>query len=171
MPIEETMEVRNDLVKAGNVLYLGGSSMFAGQFAELKMTAQRHGWSKFISMQKHYNLIYREEEREMNPYCANSGVGLTPCSLLTRGILAGAYRGSFDAGSSKDITFRTDARLIRAAASRVENSWKKSANSLRKLTRSRADSLVVGLCLRAHFKAGVYELRSSLITDLSELPQ
>jgi aryl-alcohol dehydrogenase-like predicted oxidoreductase len=100
VPIEETMEALHDVVKAGKALYLGGSSMFAWQFAELQMTAERNGWTKFISMQNHYNLIYREEEREMNPYCAKSGVGLTPWSPLARGILTGAYKGSFDKGST-----------------------------------------------------------------------
>jgi aryl-alcohol dehydrogenase-like predicted oxidoreductase len=99
-PIEETLEALHDLVKAGKVLYLGGSSMFAWQFAELQLTAEKHGWTKFVSMQNHYNLVYREEEREMNPYCAKSGVGLTPWSPLARGILAGAYKGGFDAGST-----------------------------------------------------------------------
>lgn len=100
VPIEETMEALHDVVKAGKALYLGGSSMFAWQFAELQMTAERNGWTKFISMQNHYNLIYREEEREMNPYCAKTGVGLTPWSPLARGILTGAYKGSFDKGST-----------------------------------------------------------------------
>ena len=101
VPIEETLGALNDLVKAGKVLYLGGSSMFAWQFAELQMTAERHGWAKFISMQNHYNLIYREEEREMNPYCVQSGVGLTPWSPLARGILAGSYKGGLDGGTTK----------------------------------------------------------------------
>jgi aryl-alcohol dehydrogenase-like predicted oxidoreductase len=99
-PIEETLEALHDVVKAGKVLYLGASTMFAWQFAELQLTAQMNGWTRFISMQNHYNLIYREEEREMNPYCAKSGVGLTPWSPLARGILAGAYRGGFDQGST-----------------------------------------------------------------------
>ena len=99
-PIEETMEALHDVVKAGKALYLGGSSMFAWQFAELQMTAERHGWTRFVSMQNHYNLIYREEEREMNPYCAATGVALTPWSPLARGILTGSYKGSFDAGST-----------------------------------------------------------------------
>ena len=99
-PIEETLEALHDLVKAGKVLYLGGSSMFAWQFTELQLTAEKHGWTKFVSMQNHYNLVYREEEREMNPYCAKSGVGLTPWSPLARGILAGAYRGGFEGGST-----------------------------------------------------------------------
>jgi 1-deoxyxylulose-5-phosphate synthase len=100
VPIEETMEALHEVVKAGKVLYLGGSSMFAWQFAELQMTAEMHGWTKFISMQNHYNLIYREEEREMNPYCAKTGVALTPWSPLARGILAGSYKGGFDSGST-----------------------------------------------------------------------
>lgn len=100
VPIEETMEALHDVVKAGKVLYLGGSSMFAWQFAELQMTAQMNGWTRFISMQNHYNLIYREEEREMNPYCAQTGVALTPWSPLARGILTGAYKGGFDKGST-----------------------------------------------------------------------
>lgn len=100
VPIEETMEALHDVVKAGKVLYLGGSSMFAWQFAELQMTAQANGWTRFISMQNHYNLIYREEEREMIPYCARTGVALTPWSPLARGILTGAYKGGFDQGST-----------------------------------------------------------------------
>ena len=99
-PIAETMEALHDVVKAGKALYLGASSMFAWQFCELQMTAERHGWTKFVSMQNHYNLIYREEEREMNPYCLATGVGLTPWSPLARGILTGAYKGSLDAGST-----------------------------------------------------------------------
>lgn len=100
VPIEETMEALNDVVKAGKVLYLGASSMWAWQFAELQHVAQRNGWVPFVSMQNHYNLIYREEEREMNPYCANSGIALTPWSPLARGILAGSYHGSFEKGST-----------------------------------------------------------------------
>jgi aryl-alcohol dehydrogenase-like predicted oxidoreductase len=100
VPIEETLEALHDLVKAGKVLYLGGSSMFAWQFAELQLTAKMNGWTPFISMQNHYNLVYREEEREMNPYCIGKGIALTPWSPLARGILAGAYRGGFDAGTT-----------------------------------------------------------------------
>jgi 1-deoxyxylulose-5-phosphate synthase len=99
-PVEETMEALHDVVKAGKALYLGGSSMFAWQFAELQMTARMNGWTEFISMQNHYNLVYREEEREMNPYCAQNGVALMPWSPLARGILAGAYQGGFSGGST-----------------------------------------------------------------------
>lgn len=101
VPIEETLEALHDVVKAGKALYLGGSSMFAWQFAELQMTATQNNWARFVSMQNHYNLIYREEEREMIPYCIDSGVAVTPWSPLARGILAGAYQGGFGGGSTK----------------------------------------------------------------------
>ncbi len=99
-PIEETMEALHDLVREGKVLYLGGSSMFAWQFVELQMTARINGWTEFVSMQNHWNLIYREEEREMIPYCARNGIAITPWSPLARGILAGSYKGGFQAGST-----------------------------------------------------------------------
>ncbi|MDA9285537.1 aldo/keto reductase [Pseudomonadales bacterium] len=101
VPIEETLEALHDVVKAGKALYLGGSSMFAWQCAELQMTATQNNWTRFVSMQNHYNLIYREEEREMIPYCIDSGVAVTPWSPLARGILAGAYQGGFGGGSTK----------------------------------------------------------------------
>lgn len=88
-PIEETMEALNDLVRAGKVRYLGASSMWAWQFARYQALARERGWSRFVSMQNHYNLIYREEEREMNPFCRDDGVGLIPWSPLARGFLAG----------------------------------------------------------------------------------
>jgi aryl-alcohol dehydrogenase-like predicted oxidoreductase len=109
-PIEETMEALHDVVKAGKALYLGASSMFAWQFAELQMTASQHGWTRFVSMQNPYNLIYREEEREMIPYCIDSGVAVTPWSPLARGILAGAYQGGFAGGSTKRSTGQDRAR-------------------------------------------------------------
>ncbi|WP_110239507.1 aldo/keto reductase [Nocardioides gilvus] len=86
-PIEETMEALHDVVKAGKARYLGASSMFAWQFAKAQHVAELHGWTKFVSMQNHYNLLYREEEREMLPFCADSGVGVLPWSPLARGRL------------------------------------------------------------------------------------
>ena len=87
-PIEETMEALHDVVKAGKARYLGASSMYAWQFAKAQHVAERHGWTRFVSMQDHYNLLYREEEREMLPFCADSGVGVLPWSPLARGRLA-----------------------------------------------------------------------------------
>jgi aryl-alcohol dehydrogenase-like predicted oxidoreductase len=99
-PLEEMMEALHDIVKAGKALYLGASSMYTWQFVELQMLAKLHGWTQFISMQNHYNLIYREEEREMHPYCTKTGVAVTPWSPLARGMLAGSYKGGLDAGAT-----------------------------------------------------------------------
>ena len=86
-PVEETMEALHDVVKAGKARYIGASSMYAWQFAKMQYAAERNGWTKFVSMQNHYNLIYREEEREMLPLCADQGVGVIPWSPLARGRL------------------------------------------------------------------------------------
>ncbi len=86
-PVEETMEALHDLVKAGKVRYIGASSMYAWEFSKAQYTAERHGWTKFVSMQNHYNLLYREEEREMLPLCADQGVSTLPWSPLARGRL------------------------------------------------------------------------------------
>jgi 1-deoxyxylulose-5-phosphate synthase len=86
-PIEETLEALHDVVKAGKVRYIGASSMYAWQFSKALYTSQLHGWTKFVSMQNHYNLLYREEEREMIPLCIDQGVGLIPWSPLARGRL------------------------------------------------------------------------------------
>jgi aryl-alcohol dehydrogenase (NADP+) len=88
-PIEETMEALHDVVKGGKARYLGASNMFAWQFASMQHVAEKNGWTRFVSMQNHYNLVYREEEREMNPFCRAAGVGLIPWSPLARGFLAG----------------------------------------------------------------------------------
>jgi 1-deoxyxylulose-5-phosphate synthase len=88
-PIEETMEALHDVVKSGRARYIGASSMYAWQFAKALHTADLHGWTRFISMQNHYNLIYREEEREMLPFCQDQGIGVIPWSPLARGFLAG----------------------------------------------------------------------------------
>src|SRR5271165_2116460 len=88
-PIEETMGALHDVVRAGKARYIGASSMFAWQFAKAQWTADQHGWTRFVSMQNHYNLIYREEEREMIPLCIDLGVGVIPWSPLARGVLAG----------------------------------------------------------------------------------
>ena len=88
-PIEETMEALHDVVRSGKARYIGASSMFAWQFAKAQHVADAHGWTRFVSMQNHYNLIYREEEREMIPQCIDQGVGVIPWSPLARGVLAG----------------------------------------------------------------------------------
>jgi 1-deoxyxylulose-5-phosphate synthase len=88
-PITETMAALHEVVRAGKARYLGASSMFAWQFAKAQHTAQAGGWTRFVSMQNHYNLVYREEEREMLPLCLDQGVGVIPWSPLARGLLAG----------------------------------------------------------------------------------
>ncbi len=88
-PIEETMEALHDVVKAGKARYIGASSMFAWQFAKAQAVAERHAWTRFVSMQNHVNLVYREEEREMIPQCIDQGVAVLPWSPLARGLLTG----------------------------------------------------------------------------------
>jgi 1-deoxyxylulose-5-phosphate synthase len=88
-PVEETMEALNDIVRAGKALYIGASSMFSWQFAQALYTSDLHGWTRFVSMQPHYNLIYREEEREMIPLCIDQKVAVIPWSPLARGLLTG----------------------------------------------------------------------------------
>jgi 1-deoxyxylulose-5-phosphate synthase len=88
-PIEETMEALNDVVRAGKARYIGASSMYGWQFAKAQHAAASNGWTRFVSMQNHYNLVYREEEREMIPQCIDQGVGVIPWSPLARGFLAG----------------------------------------------------------------------------------
>jgi len=89
-PIEETMQALDDVVRAGKARYIGASSMFAWQFAKAQYGADLHGWTRFSSMQNHYNLLYREEEREMIPQCIDQGIGVIPWSPLARGVLTGS---------------------------------------------------------------------------------
>jgi len=104
-PIEETMEALHDVVRAGKARYIGASSMYAWQFAKAQRVAERHGWTPFVSMQNHYNLVYREEEREMIPQCIDQGVGVIPWSPLARGLLTGTRTRS---GEKKTIRAETD---------------------------------------------------------------
>ena len=105
-PIEETMEALHDVVRAGKARYIGASSMWAWQFAKMQEVAQRHGWTRFVSMQNHYNLAYREEEREMIPLCMDQGVGLLPWSPLARGFLAGNRARDVQADRAAGATSR-----------------------------------------------------------------
>ncbi|EJD53288.1 Aldo/keto reductase [Auricularia subglabra TFB-10046 SS5] len=120
-PPEEIMEALHDVVKSGKVRYIGASSMWAHEFATLQFTATLHGWTKFVSMQNFYNLLYREEEREMIPFCDKTGVGLIPWSPIARGKLARPWSKSdttrsstdawvqlFGAGADEEITNRVE---------------------------------------------------------------
>ena len=104
-PIEETLQALDDVVRAGKVRYLGASSMFAWQFAKALWTADQHQWTRFATMQNHYNLVYREEEREMIPLCRDQGVGVIPWSPLARGFLAGNRRRT---GGGETVRAQTD---------------------------------------------------------------
>jgi len=128
-PIEETMEALHSVVQAGKARYIGASSMFAWQFAKAQHTAEKNGWTKFVSMQNHYNLIYREEEREMIPLCLDQGVGCIPWSPLARGVLAGnrsrdggrhTTRSSTDSFTDYLYAQPTDFDVVDAAASVAE---------------------------------------------------
>ena len=103
-PIEETMDALNDVVRAGKARYIGASSMFAWQFAKAQHVAEMHDWARFVSMQNHYNLIYREEEREMIPLCLDQGIGLIPWSPMARGFFSGKHKP----GAGETIRARTD---------------------------------------------------------------
>jgi 1-deoxyxylulose-5-phosphate synthase len=104
-PIEETLEALNDVVRAGKARYIGASSMYAWQFGRMLSTSEKHGWTKFVSMQPQYNLVYREEEREMLPLCKDQGIGVIPWSPLARGFLAG---GRASPGEGNTERARTD---------------------------------------------------------------
>ncbi|MEU6780098.1 aldo/keto reductase [Nonomuraea angiospora] len=120
-PIEETMEALHDVVKAGKARYIGASSMWAWQFSKAQHVAEKNGWTKFVSMQNHYNLLYREEEREMLPLCADQGVGVIPWSPLARGVLARAGSSATTArtGSDERIDFLYDPENDKTILDRV----------------------------------------------------
>jgi aryl-alcohol dehydrogenase (NADP+) len=114
-PLEETLEALHDLVKAGKVRYLGASSMYAWQFAKALHLQRQHGWARFASMQNHYNLIYREEEREMMPLCLDEGVAVIPWSPLARGRLT----RDWDEGSERQDTDRFGSTLYQEGDRRI----------------------------------------------------
>jgi aryl-alcohol dehydrogenase (NADP+) len=103
-PVEETLEALHDVVKAGKARYLGASSMYAWQFAQALCLSEKHGWTRFVSMQNHYNLVYREEEREMLPLCRAEGIGVIPWSPLARGFLAGGRKREGYGGTKRAQT-------------------------------------------------------------------
>jgi aryl-alcohol dehydrogenase-like predicted oxidoreductase len=119
-PIEETLEALHDLVKAGKVRYLGASSMYAWQFSKAQYLAERHGWTRFVSMQNHYNLLYREEEREMMPLCVDQGVAVLPWSPLARGRLTRAWDEATERTQSdefgKTLYVDSDRQVVEAVA-------------------------------------------------------
>jgi aryl-alcohol dehydrogenase (NADP+) len=127
-PIEETLEALDSLVRAGKVLYIGASSMAAWQFAKMLGVSERRGLAKFVTMQNHYNLLYREEEREMNPFCVEEGIGIIPWSPLARGVLAGNRKSNTVRARTDDFGQKlygkeigeSDAKVIQHAQSLAE---------------------------------------------------
>jgi len=110
-PIEETLEALHDVVKAGKARYIGASSMYAWQFATMLATSEKNGWTRFVSMQPQYNLVYREEEREMLPLCEAEGVGVIPWSPLARGFLAGGRKAPGEGETERSRTDEFSPRL------------------------------------------------------------
>lgn len=118
-PMEETLEALNEVVRDGKALYLGASSMFAWQFAQMLAISDGNGWARFVTMQNHYNLLYREEEREMNPLCVSEGVGLIPWSPLARGVLAGNRKAKTTRARTDDFGAKLYGKEMAEADQRV----------------------------------------------------
>ena len=137
-PIEETMEALNDVVRAGKARYIGASSMFAWQFMKALHVSEMNGWAKFVSMQDHYNLVYREEEREMIPLCRDQGIGLIPWSPMARGFFAGdrkrggggeSLRANNDAFAN-ELYFRDEDFTIAGRAAEVAKAHNVTASQI-----------------------------------------
>jgi aryl-alcohol dehydrogenase-like predicted oxidoreductase len=137
VPVEETMKALHDLVESGKVRYIGASSMWTYQFAKMQFVAERNGWTKFVSMQNHYSLCYREEEREMSKYCLETGVGLIPWAPLFRGHLARPLGGSTTRSTTKTgavmsrkLTDEDEAIIKRVQELAEKKGWKMSQVAL-----------------------------------------
>lgn len=192
-PLEETMEALHDLVKSGKVRYIGASSMWAVQFAQMQFTAEKHGWTKFISMQNHYNLLYREEEREMIRFCNDTGVGLIPVCLqpsvgsssslihyqwapLCRGHLArppSAFgsttrsEGEQKAGNQTSGNTENDKKIIaRVEEIAKKHDWKMSHVALAWINK-RVSSPIIGFSSAARMDEAL-EARGKVLTDEEE---
>jgi len=126
-PMEETLEALNDVVRAGKALYIGASSMYAWQFAQMLAISDGCGWPRFVTMQNHYNLLYREEEREMNPLCESEGVGLIPWSPLARGVLAGSRKAKTTRAQTDDFANKLYGKDTTEADQRIVNEVEKIA--------------------------------------------
>ncbi|MCJ1475686.1 hypothetical protein MMC13_004349 [Lambiella insularis] len=175
-PIEETLEALHDLVKSGKVRYIGASSMWAYQFAMMQFCAEKNGWTKFVSMQNHYNLLYREEEREMNAFCNATGVGLIPWAPLCRGHLArppGAFgstprsAGEKESASSSTGTPPVDQKIIgRVQEIADKHGWKMSQVALAWINK-RVASPIIGFSSVERMEEAI-EARGKTLTDEEE---
>ena len=165
-PVEETMEALNDTVRAGKVRYLGASTMYAWQFAKLNHAAVLHGWTPFVNMQCQYNLLYREEEREMFPYCRDQGIAVTTFSPLARGFLARDDRTARAAHDVYQESFGDDidreiARRVREVAARRELSTAQVAMAW-VADNPNHNIPIVGAAKTAHIEAAVQALEIRL---------
>ena len=124
VPVEETLQALDDVVRSGKARYIGASSMYAWQFAKMLASAERHGWTRFVTMQDHYNLLYREEEREMLPLCADQGIGVIPWSPLARGRLTRAWDTETARSATDNLVQRfyreSDKAIVDAVAALAE---------------------------------------------------
>ncbi len=175
-PIEETMEALNDVVRAGKARYIGASSMFAWQFAKAQHTADMHGWTRFISMQNHYNLVYREEEREMIPQCIDQGVGLIPWSPMARGFFAGnrskggggeTTRANSDSFANQ-LYFREGDFSVAAAAQEIGREHHASGSQIAlawMLNKAYISAPIIGASKMEHLDQAIAALEITLSAD------
>jgi 1-deoxyxylulose-5-phosphate synthase len=180
-PLEETLDALNDVVRAGKVRYLGASSMHAWQFMKGLGMQRQHGWAQFVSMQPHYNLIYREEEREMLPLCMNEGIGVVPWSPLARGRLAGRVEGETTRSQTDrtaralyDRTRATDDAVISSLKAVAERHGRPMAQIAYAWIASRAAvaAPIVGISKPRQFEDAIKALELSLTAgDVAELEE
>jgi aryl-alcohol dehydrogenase-like predicted oxidoreductase len=172
--VEETMEALNDVVKAGKALYIGGSSMYSWQFAKALFTSDLHGWTRFVSMQPHYNLIYREEEREMLPFCQDQKIAVIPWSPLARGLLTGnrskerketlrSRTDEFGKTLYKDSDFEIIERLTKVASDRGIPNAQVALAWL--LSKPAVTSPIIGASKPGHLEDAVAALEIKLTSD------
>ncbi|HLA06060.1 MAG TPA: aldo/keto reductase [Anaerolineales bacterium] len=175
-PVEETMEALNDVVRSGKARYIGASSMFAWQFAKAQHFADQHGWARFVSMQNHYNLVYREEEREMIPLCVDQGVGLIPWSPMARGFFAGnrkrggggeTVRANNDP-FARDLYFREEDFTVADRAAEIAKERGVTASQVAlawMLNKPHISSPIIGATKMEHLEQAIAALEIKLSDD------
>jgi 1-deoxyxylulose-5-phosphate synthase len=171
-PLEETLEALNDVVRAGKALYIGASSMYAWQFMKALGLQKRHGWARFVSMQNHYNLLYREEEREMMPLCRSEGIGVMPWSPLARGRLTrplgeSTLRAETDAIATALYGAAAEGRIIDAVAAIAANRGVSMAEVAMSwlLSRPGVTAPIIGVSKPQHLDGAVAALSLALDED------
>ena len=173
-PGEETMEALHDLIKMGKVHYIGASSMYAYQFIGLNNIAERHGWTKFVSMQNFHNLLYREEEREMMRYCKENGIGVIPWSPLSRGVLARPWSEKVGSTRSKsDRMFKTvhgaEVESDKKIVNKVEEIAKKKGISMSAVaiawSRTKVTAPILGISKEDRLQDALDALKVELTED------